>query len=203
MSATARSTISSTARILLPGAARKGIAPTYAPSSSVSARSFVMSTPISTISKTTPVSDTAGSRKTETLPRCRWTSSLSAKMVFLAVVFGLVPIFLYLEFQRAYEEAQELLLDSVRAQGRAISQSLLPWLETVDNAMLPVLGRYLGPFATEVTTIKLLLRPADTDAGTDTFYYLASWPAVTQSNLQVEHDALAQQGVLERLAGDC
>jgi len=124
-------------------------------------------------------------------------------MVFLAVVFGLVPIFLYLEFQRAYEEAQELLLDSVRAQGRAISQSLLPWLETVDNAMLPVLGRYLGPFATEVTTIKLLLRPADTDAGTDTFYYLASWPAVTQSNLQVEHDALAQQGVLERLAGDC
>jgi two-component system sensor histidine kinase ChvG len=122
---------------------------------------------------------------------------------FLAVVFVLVPVFLYLEFQRAYEEAQELLLSSVRAEGRAISQSLLPLLETVDNATLPDLGRHLAPFASEVTTIKLLLRPADTNAGSDAFYYLASWPAVTQSNLQAEHDTLAQQGVLDRLAGNC
>jgi hypothetical protein len=50
---------------------------------SVSARSSVMSTPASTISKTTPVSDTSGPRKTETVPRSSWTSSLSAKIVFL------------------------------------------------------------------------------------------------------------------------
>ena len=96
-----------------------------------------MSTPVSTISKTTPVSDTAGPRKTETPPRSGWTSSLSAKIVFLAVVFVLVPVFLYLEFRRAYQESQELLLSSVRAEGRAISQSLLPLLETIDNAALP------------------------------------------------------------------
>jgi hypothetical protein len=73
-------------------------------------------------------------------------------------------VFLYLEFLRAYEESQELLLSSVRAEGRAISQSLLPLLETVDNAALPELGHYLAPFASEVTTIKLLLRPAGTGA---------------------------------------
>jgi two-component system, OmpR family, sensor histidine kinase ChvG len=162
-----------------------------------------MSTPVSTISKITPVSDTAGSRQTESRQRSRWTSSLSAKIAFLAVVFVLVPVFLYLEFRRAYEESQELLLSSVRAEGRAISQSLLPLLETVDNAALPELGHYLAPFASEVTTIKLLLRPAGTGARSDAFYYLASWPAVTQSNLQAEHDTLAQQGVLERLAGNC
>ena len=91
----------------------------------------------------------------------------------------------------------------MRAEGRTISQSLLPLLETADNAALPDLGRHLARFASEVTTIKLLLRPADTSAGSDAFYYLASWPAVTQSNLQAEHDMLAQQGILERLTGNC
>jgi two-component system sensor histidine kinase ChvG len=162
-----------------------------------------MSTPVSTISKITPVSDTAGPRQTETRRGSRWISSLSAKIAFLAVVFVLVPVFLYLEFRRAYEESQELLLSSVRAEGRAISQSLLPLLETVDNAALPDLGRHLASFASEVTTIKLLLRPAGSSAGSDAFYYLASWPAVTQSNLQAEHDTLTQQGALERLAGSC
>ena len=85
----------------------------------------------------------------------------------------------------------------MRAEGRVISQSLLPLLETADNAELPDLGRHLARFASEVTTIKLLLRPADTSAGRDAFYYLAFWPAVTQDNLQAEHDMLAQQGVLE------
>src|ERR1700741_900930 len=101
-----------------------------------------MSTPVSTISKTTPVSDTAGPRKTETLPRSSWTSSLSAKIVFLPVSV-LVPVFLYLEFRRAYQESQVLLLSSVRAEGRAIGQSLLRLLETLDNAALPDLGRHL------------------------------------------------------------
>jgi len=124
-------------------------------------------------------------------------------LVFLGVVFVLVPVFLYLEFRRAYQESQELLLSSVRAEGRAISQSLLPLLETIDNAALPDLGRQLATFASEVTTIKLLLRPADASAQGNAFYYLASWPAVTQTNLQAEHDTLAQQGVLERLGENC
>ena len=118
-------------------------------------------------------------------------------------MFILVPVFLYLEFRRAYEESQELLLRSVRAEGRTISQSLLPLLETADNAALPELGSQLTRLASEVTTIKLLLRPAGSNAGNDAFYYVASWPAVTQSNLQAEHATLAQQGVLERLAGNC
>jgi hypothetical protein len=124
-----------------------------------------MSTPVSTTSKTTPVSDTAGPRKTEARQRTRWTWSLAAKTAFLAVVFILVPVFLYLEFRAAYEESHELLLSSVRAEGRTISQALLPLLETADIAALPELGRHLTRFASEVTTIKLLLRPADTSAG--------------------------------------
>src|SRR5258708_600800 len=160
MSATVRSTTSSTAKISSPGTARKGIAPMCARSSSVSARSFAMLVRGLTISKITPVLDTAGSRKTETRPCNRWAFSLSAKTAFLAVVFILVPVFLYLEFRRAYEESQELLLRSVRAEGHTISQSLLPFLETADSALLPELARDLARYAGEVTTVTLLLQPA-------------------------------------------
>jgi two-component system sensor histidine kinase ChvG len=121
----------------------------------------------------------------------------------LAVIFALVPGFLYLEFRSAYQESQELLLRSVRDEGRVISQSLLPLLETADRGSLPELGHYLARFAGEVTTIKVLLAPADAGAGTNGFFYVASWPAVAQSNLQAERETLAQQGVLDRLAQDC
>jgi hypothetical protein len=63
----------------------------------------------------------------------------------------LAPVFLYLEFRRAYQESQVLLLSSVRAEGRTIGQSLLRLLETLDNAALPDLGRHLDPLASEVT----------------------------------------------------
>ena len=148
----------------------------YALSSSVSARNSAMSTPVSTASTTTPVSDTAGLRRGDVRRSLRWAWSLTTKAGVLAIVFLTVPAFLYSEFRSAYEESQELLLRSVREEGRAISQSLLPLLETVDSAALPELGRHLSQFAGEVTTIKLLLRPAGTGTGSDGFYYLASWP---------------------------
>jgi len=124
--------------------------------------------------------------------------------VLLAVIFVLVPVFLYLEFSSAYDESQELLLRSVRDEGRVISQSLLPLLETADSGSLPELGNHLARFAGEVTTIKVLLAPASAGAGSDApFYYVASWPAVAPSNLEVERQTLAQQGVLDRLAQNC
>ena len=130
----------------------------------------------------------------------RW---LSAKIAFLAVVFALVPVFLYLQFSAAHEQSQELLLRSVRAEGRTISQSLLPLLKNADAGALPEIGRGLSRFAGQVTTIKLLLQPPATQAGTNGFYYVASWPPVAPSNLQVEREMLQKQGVLDRLAENC
>ena len=115
----------------------------------------------------------------------------------------LVPAFLYLEFRAAYEESQELLLRSVRAEGRTISQSLLPLLKDADGAALPEIGRALARYAGQVTTIKLLLQPPATEAGTNGFYYVASWPPVAQSNLQAERQTLQNQGVLNHLAENC
>jgi two-component system sensor histidine kinase ChvG len=162
-----------------------------------------MSTPVSTISKITPVSDTAGPRKAEARCGINWAWSLTAKIGFLAIVFILVPVFLYLEFRAAYEDSQELLLRSVRAEGRTISQSLLPLLENADSGALPELGRDLARYAGEVTTVKLLLQPAGAPNGTSGFYYVASWPPVAPSNLAAERETLARQGVLDRVAENC
>src|SRR3954452_7604807 len=162
---------------------RRDIAPMFAPSSSASARSSAMSTPASTTSRTTPVSDTAGPRQYRTYRRGRWAWSLTAKTVFLAVVFILVPVFLYMEFRSAHEESQELLLRAVRAEGRTISQSLLPLLETADAAALPELNRDLARYASDAMTVKLLLQPAEARDRTKGFYYVASWPQVAPSNL--------------------
>jgi two-component system, OmpR family, sensor histidine kinase ChvG len=132
----------------------------------------------------------------------RWAWSLTVKTGLLAIIFLLVPVFLYIEFRAAYEESQQLLLRSVRDEGRVISQSLVPLLQTADIDSLPQLGPTLGRFAGEVTTIKLLLAPAG--AGSDGFYYVASWPTVVgAANLEAERETLARQGVLDRLAQNC
>jgi two-component system sensor histidine kinase ChvG len=119
------------------------------------------------------------------------------------VIFALVPGFLYLEFRSAYQESQELLLRSVRDEGRVISQSLLSVLETADAGSLPELGHQLARFAGEVTTIKVLFAPPGAGAGSDGFYYVASWPEVAPSNLLAERETLVHQGVLDRLAQNC
>jgi two-component system, OmpR family, sensor histidine kinase ChvG len=158
----------------------------------------------SIISRTTPASDIAGLPNADERGGFRWAWSLTAKTLLLAVIFILVPIFLYLQFQASYKENQELLLRSVRDEGRVISQSLLPLLQDADTASLPEIGSYLSHFADEVTTIKLLLAPAAAaGAGSRGFYYVASWPPVTPSNLQAERQTLARQGVLDRLAQNC
>jgi two-component system, OmpR family, sensor histidine kinase ChvG len=123
--------------------------------------------------------------------------------VLLAVIFGLVPVFLYLEFRSAYEESQTLLLRSVRDEGRVISQSLLPDLKTANVKSLPELGEVLARFSGEVSAIKLLFAPAGAGAGNDGFYYVASWPQTEPKNLEAERDILARQGVLAHLAQDC
>src|SRR5215831_17723715 len=187
----------------LPDTVRRDIAPTYAPSSSVSARNSAKSIQASTISEIMPVLGTDGSQITDRRRSLHRARSLTAKIIFLAVVFVSVPVFLYLEFRAAHEESQELLLRSVRAEGRTISQSLLPLLKDADAAALPEIGRALARYAGQVTTIKLLLQPPAAQAGTNGFYYVASWPPVAPSNLQAERETLQSQGVLERLAENC
>src|ERR1700716_308911 len=127
--------------------------------------------------------------------------SLRAKIIVLTVVFALAPVFIYVEFSKAHQDSEDLLLQSVRDQGRVISQSLLPLLENAAIGDLPQIGRQLERFARRVTTIKLLLAPAGSDG--EGFYYSSSWPEVVRNDLEAERQTLARQGVLDRLVESC
>jgi two-component system sensor histidine kinase ChvG len=162
-----------------------------------------MPTPFSIGSTTTQGLVIAGPRHSEAPGPLRWARSLAAKIALLAVIYFLVPIFLYSEFRADYEQSQSLLLRSVRDEGRVLSQSLLPMLQNADTASLPQLGQYLARFAGEVTRIELLLAPATAVGAANGFYYVASWPTVAPSNLQAQREILAREGVLDRLAQNC
>lgn len=129
--------------------------------------------------------------------------SLTAKAVLLAAIYLVVPVILYMRFQAADEEKQQVLLQSVREQGRLLSQALTPVLSGPARPPLPQLGRELERFADSVTNIKLLFAPVGTPGTTSTFFYIASWPAVSPAHLDIERDRLEGQGILDRLSRTC
>ncbi len=124
--------------------------------------------------------------------------SLAVTTVLLAVIFLIVPAILYWQFKAADEEKQDLLLRSVREQGRLLGQALLPILSASDRPALPLLGRELARFADSVTTIKLLFAPPGGG-----FFYIASWPVVSPALLDIEREQLQQQGILDNIATSC
>jgi len=115
------------------------------------------------------------------------------------MIFLIVPVILYDQFRRADDEKQALLLRSVREQGRIMAQALLPILSANDRPALPQVGRELSRFADDLTTVKLLFKPAN-DSG---FFYIASSPVVPSAQLDIEREKLRQQKVLDRLAETC
>ncbi len=128
--------------------------------------------------------------------------SLLGKMVLLLIVFVTVPIILYSEFRQADAEKRSLLLESARAQGRLIAQSLRPLLERETPSPLLELNDAIKALATAEAGIKVLYHPAD-DSGLDGFFFVASEPPVASTTLDEERDRLRERGVLDRLAQSC
>jgi two-component system sensor histidine kinase ChvG len=146
-----------------------------------------------------PAEPPAPAAQTAPPRRHRLYRSLAIKAALLAVIFLVVPLILYGQFRAADQEKQSLLLRSVREQGRIMSQALLPILAVSDRPALAQLGRELERFADDVTNVKLVFKPAK-DPG---FFYIASWPTVPASHLEIERDKLQQQGILDQLAQSC
>ena len=130
------------------------------------------------------------------------TRSLVTKLILLFLVFMTVPVILYSEFRQADSEKRALLLDSVRAQGRLIAESLRPLLAREDPSPLPDLNDAVKPLAYDHAGIKILFRPAS-QHGLEDFFFVAAEPPVPAATLDAERDRLIERGVLERLAQSC
>ena len=128
--------------------------------------------------------------------------SLLGKMILLLIVFVTVPVILYSEFQQADVEKRVLLLDSARAQGRLIAESLRPLLEREGAASLPALNNAIRTLATDQTGIKVLYHPAGGD-GISGFFFVAAEPPTATATLDQELEQLRERGVLGRLTESC
>ena len=128
--------------------------------------------------------------------------SLVGKFVLLLLVFVAVPIILYAEFRQADADKRTLLLQSVRAQGHFIAESLRPLLQREGTSTLPALNEAIKPFATPPAGIKVLYRPAG-ETGLESFFFVASDPPVPAATLEAERDKLMERGVLDKLSQSC
>jgi len=133
------------------------------------------------------------------LPRTRFYRSLSTKAAVLALIFLVVPLIVYDQFRAADDAQKQVLLRSVREQGHVVAAAMAPLLSTNERPSLPLLGRELARFSDDFTKLKLLFQPANTDG----FYYVASWPEASRSQLDTERETLLQEGILDRLSETC
>src|SRR5258708_3415513 len=131
MCAIANSTTSSMAKVSWQAAAKSASAQMCAPSSSASARNFGTSTRLSPTSRTIRASDIAGAMpmKVSVAHRIRTVyRTLAMKIVFLALVFLLIPLILYRLFVNADAQQSRLLQRTVEEKGTLIAEVLRPRL---------------------------------------------------------------------------
>jgi two-component system sensor histidine kinase ChvG len=130
------------------------------------------------------------------------TRTLVSKLLVLLFVFICVPIILYSQFRVADQDKRLLLHESVREQGRLIAESLRPMFARLEPSPLFDLDEEIRRFATDVTGIKVLYRPASKNAAED-FYFVATEPAVEPQTLNRVRETMIARGVLDSLTPSC
>src|SRR5882672_10301451 len=204
MCAIANSTTSCMAKVSWPATAKSAFAPMCAPSSNASARNSGMSTRPSPISRTIRASDIAGAMpmRFSFAHRIRMVyRTLAMKIVFLALVFLLIPLILYHLFESADAQQSRLLQRTVEEKGTLIASVLQPRLSGFQGESPEQLQHALDALVAEGGNIKVLVRYDDRPGGG--FLYIASAPAVSADYLEQERSELIKLGIFDRLAPSC
>ena len=128
----------------------------------------------------------------------RWTRSLKARVALLLIVFCAVPVVLYHVFEQADLKRQAIVLDALRDKGLIIARALDP-LFAQDRVPLSDLPEAVGHFATADAQIKVLFRPE----GAPAFFYVASAPPISPTDLEAERRLLIEYGILDQLGQSC
>jgi two-component system, OmpR family, sensor histidine kinase ChvG len=127
--------------------------------------------------------------------------ALAIKIIFLALVFLLIPLILYNLFQSADAQQGRLLQRTVEEKGTLIASVLKPRLAAFESETPDQLQHALDELVAQGGNIKLLVRYDDRpESG---FLYIASAPAVSADYLEQERAELIKLGVFGRLAPTC
>ena len=128
--------------------------------------------------------------------------ALAVRIIFLAVVFLVVPIIFYRLFQIADTQQSELLLRAVEQKGSLIASVLQPHLADFQEEPPDALQHALDQIADQDSNIKILVRPESAEEW-NSFLYVASTPAVPADYLEQERDQLFKLGIFDKLAPTC
>src|SRR3546814_3150539 len=82
------------------------------------------------------------------------------------------------------------------------AEGLRPLLEQQEISSLPLLNDEVARFATKQTGVKVLFRPAG-EFGAESFFFVASQPPISPTELAAERDRLVERGVFDNLAQSC
>lgn len=133
----------------------------------------------------------------------RWVRSFALRLFLLLLVFTLVPVILYQEFQAADEEKNQLLLSSVSEKGRLVGMALSPLMKPGSAENIEKLNDKLDQIGQGGdTVIRVLFRPSG-QFGAKNFYLIAAWPSLSGEDLEAERSSLIESGVLGKLRDSC
>ena len=132
----------------------------------------------------------------------RFATSLTAKMVLLVGIFIALPILVYGQFQQADAKLRELVTRSIQHRNWLIAQALKPDLDRPGHMPGSQLGTVLAKYGGDGTSLQLMLQP-ESPATARRFFFVAAVPTVPVDRVNDELDALAKQGILDRLSQTC
>lgn len=113
-----------------------------------------------------------------------------------------MPIVLYGQFRVADEQMRDLVTKSIQQKSWLVAEALRPVLDRPEGVPIGSLNGRLQAFGEDGTELQLMLQPSGRE-GTDSFYYVASAPAINPAKLSVQLDTLEQNHVLSELSTSC
>jgi two-component system sensor histidine kinase ChvG len=130
-----------------------------------------------------------------------FSRSLAVKIIFVAIIFLIVPVIFYRLFQMADAQQTQLLVRTVEEKGNLIASVLEPHLLHFQQEPPDSLQHVLDPMVSGGVNIRILLRPINSVTGG--FSYIASAPSVSADYLNQERQKLIEMGVFNKLAPSC
>jgi two-component system sensor histidine kinase ChvG len=120
----------------------------------------------------------------------------------LLAIFLALPILIFVPFKNADDERNDLLIASVRDQGRLVAEGVRPVIERDGTKAPAILGDTLARFAKDGINARILFRPAN-ETGANSFYIVAAAPTVSNDYLETERANFVRMGVFDNLNRSC
>jgi len=127
--------------------------------------------------------------------------SVFLRLLFSLLLLAVVPVFIYLQLSQADRDRNDVLLESLRAQGMLIARSLTPTLRSADAGRVATLDNELSRLSLGDLTLKLFFRPDGAETGA--FYYVAAVPQSSGDALAQDMKDISESGMLAAIWRSC